>query len=208
MAKNVDTSQILAKMKMIPQLSKENVAIVNIEYFDEFEKSLEATHNCGRFTNQQTLENALNELDNKLPISGDTTESKKALVQYIMHNEEFWNNIEGKTKYFDPVCVVDKMTNFSLSHGGRDEICLCSALCRYLSEWTSGSVLNKEQRQHRFPLYNKPVCEALVKLGYDHATDQNLPYFEFARMMADLSRKTGLNYVELDHILWIYGKTL
>ena len=49
MARNVDTTQILAKMKVIPQLSKENVAIVNKEYFDEFEKNLEATHECGRF---------------------------------------------------------------------------------------------------------------------------------------------------------------
>lgn len=208
MARNVDTTQILAKMKVIPQLSKENVAIVNKEYFDEFEKNLEATHECGRFADKEILERALDELDNKLPISGDTGKSKKALVQYIMGNNEFWDNIEGKTKNFDPVYVVNKMTEFSLSREGREEICLCSALCRYLSEWTSGSVLDKKQRQHRFPLYNEPVCRALAELGYTHATKQNLPYFEFARIMADLSLKTGLSYVELDHILWIYGKTL
>ena len=208
MARNVDTTQILAKMKVIPRLSKENVAIVNKEYFDEFEKNLEATHACGRFADKEILENALDELDNKLPIPGDTKKSKEALVQYIMNNKEFWDNIEGKTKYFDPIYVVNKMTEFSLSNGGREEICLCSALCRYLSEWTAGSVLDARQRQHRFPLYNEPVCKALEQLGYAHATEQDLPYYEFARMMADLSQRTGLNYVELDHILWIYGKTL
>ncbi len=192
-----------------PVLSKHNVEVVNRNYFNVFEKTLTTSHRCSRFTDEQTLQNTLKEISRALPVILVPQESYDALVQYVFDfRESFWNNIEGKTKNFDPVIIVDAMTDFSVTRGGRREICLCSALCRYLSEWTPGSILTEDKKQHRFPFYNRPVRKALERYGYTRLNRQNVSYNEFANAMTDLADKTGLNYVELDHILWIYGRML
>ena len=191
---------LLDKENGRPVLSKHNLEVVNKEYFAAFEKSLAAMHNCNKEASRSDVIAAIRELNRCLPVRFVREVSIENLANYITQTDDFWNAIEQTNDVTGASAFVNDLARVSAENDGRREFSLCSALCRYCAEFFQG--------KYTFPFYNGPVRSVLGQyINYRHNQNGDV-YRDFADAVDRLSRQVGLNYVELDHILWIYGKKL
>lgn len=191
---------LLEKENGVPCLTKHNLELVNKEYFTAFERSLSAVHNCNKGTSRRDAVNAVRELIKCLPIRFVRNVSVENIADYISQSDEVWNAIENTSNVTEASVFINNFARIAAENGGRREYSLCSALCRYFAEFFQG--------KYNFPFYNQPVQSVLSQYINYRYNQRGDVYGDFAVAIDRLSRQTGLNYVELDHILWIYGRAM